>query len=87
MHRAVIELEGTSLDKIRPVLSRLADSPAPDLAHLAHRVANLEREKYDRFLPRALLAIGFARDRLAPEAVRAVTQTIVGAGTRPDENE
>jgi DNA recombination protein Rad52 len=77
VHRAIIELERTSLDKVRAVLRRLADSPAPDLAHLAHRVANLEREKYDRFLPRALLAIGFAQDRLAPDAVRAISQKLL----------
>ena len=41
VHRMIIEVERTPLDKVRAVLTRLADSTPPDPARLAHSVANL----------------------------------------------
>ncbi len=41
---------------------QLAASPVPDGEHLVSKVANLQREKYDRFLSQGLLAIGYPAD-------------------------
>ena len=77
MRRMIIEVEHAPTDDVQATLERLAASPLLDPARLAQAVANLEREKYDRFLPRAVLAVGFAANRLAPNAAQAVAQTMV----------
>jgi ATP-dependent helicase Lhr and Lhr-like helicase len=73
----VIEIERTQLESVTAVLDRLAANPPPNPVHLASKVSNLEREKYDRFLPRSVLAIGFAADRLTPEVVPALARQLI----------
>lgn len=70
----LIEIERTPLPAVNDTLKDIANAPEPDGERLASNVANLLREKYDRFLSRPLLAKGFARDRLAPEAVPALAR-------------
>jgi ATP-dependent helicase Lhr and Lhr-like helicase len=77
MRRTIIEVEGTPAEAVRGALERLAAGPLPAPVRLAHKVANLERGKYDRFLPTALLAIGFAADRLVPDALSGLARTII----------
>lgn len=73
----IIEIDRTRLDSIRETIKSLATSAAPDPIQLASQVANLEREKYDRFLPRHLLTVGFAADRLSPEAVPGLARLLL----------
>jgi len=73
----IIEIERTQLERVTAALSNLAANPPPNPVHLAAKVANLEREKYDRFLPHSLLAIGFAADRLAPEVVPVLAGQLI----------
>ena len=78
LRHVLIEVEHAPAEEIRAALERLARSPPPQPVRLAYAVASLECEKYDRFLPRAVLASGFAADRLAPESVATLAQTIIG---------
>ena len=78
MRGIIIEIERTPLSTIKNALKQLAASRAPDGEHLASKVANLQREKYDRFLSQRLLAIGYARDRLTPDVVPALARQMIG---------
>jgi hypothetical protein len=73
----IIEIERTQLERVTVALRSLAANPPPNPVHLASKVSNLEREKYDRFFPRSLLAIGFAADRLTPEVVPVLANQII----------
>ena len=77
VHRLIIEVDRTATDKVRSGLSTLSETDEPDPVHLANSVRNVERQKFDRFLPRPLLLVGFASDRIAPDAVRALSRKLV----------
>jgi ATP-dependent helicase Lhr and Lhr-like helicase len=70
----LIEIERTPIEAVRGALTQLATSPPPDPVRLAAKVANLEREKYDRFLPRSVLVQGVGMDRLEPVAAVTLAQ-------------
>lgn len=72
-----IEVEHALFKKVWMTLEHLAATPAPDPTKLVDQVANLERNKFDRFLPRGLLAMDFAAERLSPGAATAVAGKIV----------
>ncbi len=74
----VLEADRTPADKVVAALRSFEQAPAPDAVYLALTVGNLIHEKYDPYLPRELLAVGFASDRMRPEAVPPLAQRLLG---------
>jgi ATP-dependent Lhr-like helicase len=75
-----IEVAHAPIDKVSATLELLAGAPPPDPALLVNQLAKLERNKFDRFLPHALLALDFTAERLTPTAVTLLAGEIVEAG-------
>lgn len=74
----ILEADRTSADKVVAVLRTFEEAPAPDAVYLAMTVGNLVHEKYDPYLPRELLAVGYASDRMSPAAVPALARRLLG---------
>ncbi len=73
----ILEASRTAADGIVAALRSFGDAPAPDAVYLAMTVGNLIREKYDPYLPRELLAVGYAFDRMEPDAVPALARRLL----------
>jgi hypothetical protein len=69
-----VEVDRTAIEKVRSGLSTLADTDEADAVRLANSVRNVERQKFDRFLPRPLLVVGFASDRIAPDGEGSISK-------------
>lgn len=80
MRGIMLEVHRQQEDVVREILRSFVNAGAPDPVHLAARVGNLTREKYDPYLSHELLAVGFAADRMRPEAVPALARRIVNMG-------
>jgi hypothetical protein len=76
-----IEVDHAPINKVRATLEPLAGTPPLDPMLLADQVAKLERNKFDCFLPSALLALDYIAERLSPTAVALLASEIVEAGT------
>ncbi len=79
----ILEADRTSADKVVAVLRSFEEAPAPDAVYLAMTVGNLVHEKYAPYLPRELLAVGYASDRMRPAAVPALARRLLGQ-TEPE---
>ena len=73
----MLEVHRQEEDVVRDILRSFANAGAPDPVRLAANVGNLMREKYDPYLRRDLLAVGFAADRMRPDAVPALARRMV----------
>jgi ATP-dependent Lhr-like helicase len=73
----ILEASRITADKIVSALKSFEGAPAPDAVYLAMTVGNLIREKYDPYLPRELLAVGYASDRMEPHAVPALARRLL----------
>jgi len=73
----ILEANQTAAESIVSVLRGFDGAPAPDAVYLAMTVGNLIREKYDLYLPRQLLAVGYASDRMEPNAVPALARRLL----------
>lgn len=74
----ILEADRTPADKVVAALRSFEGAPAPDAVYLALTVGNLIHEKYDPYLPRELLAVGYASDRMRPEAVPPLARGLLG---------
>jgi ATP-dependent Lhr-like helicase len=74
----ILEADRTPADKVVAALRSFDGAPPPDAVYLAMTVGNLIREKYDPYLPRELLAVSFASDRMRPEAVPPLARRLLG---------
>jgi hypothetical protein len=73
----ILEASRIAADRIVSALQSFEGAPAPDAVYLAMTVGNLIREKYDPYLPRELLAVGYASDRMEPHAVPALARRLL----------
>jgi ATP-dependent Lhr-like helicase len=73
----MLEVHRQDENVVRDILRSFINAGAPDPVHLAGNVGNLMREKYDPYLSGDLLAVGFAADRMRPDAVPALARRIV----------
>lgn len=73
----MLELAKTPPETVMQTLRALENAPAPDAVYLAMTVGNLIREKYDIYLPRELLAVGYAVDRMRPESVPLLARRLL----------
>jgi ATP-dependent helicase Lhr and Lhr-like helicase len=69
----VISVDRTRTDEVRPYLELLASGDAPTLTSLKKG----PNQRYDRFLPRELLAAALARDETEHRAVPTIARRIV----------
>lgn len=76
----MLEVHRQSVSIVEGVLRSLAASPPPDPVDLAANVGNLIREKYDPYLTHGLLSVGYASDRLRPEAVPKLAKMLLTTG-------
>jgi ATP-dependent Lhr-like helicase len=83
----MLEVHRQQEDVVRDILRSFVNVGAPDPVHLAASVGNLIREKYDPYLSHELLAVGFAADRMRPEAVPALARRIVNMGETAETTE
>lgn len=87
MRGIMLEVHRQQEDVVRDILRSFVNVGAPDPVHLAASVGNLIREKYDPYLSHELLAVGFAADRMRPEAVPALARRIVNMGETAETTE
>ena len=73
----VVGVERASSEQVKSAIAGLVDEPPSVAACLAAGGDILRRHKYDRFLPKDLLAEGLAGGRLAPDAVRSLARQIL----------
>lgn len=72
-HGLALAVSGATPAAIRTRASQIVAREAPDPVALARAVTNKEAEKYDRYLPEALLCVDFAARALdVPEAMEAL---------------
>jgi len=79
LRHTVIEIEGSSTNEVLSALSKFAAGDPPASVELAAGLANLTREKFDRFLPRDLLIDGIATDRLDAKSIPRLSQQLLSA--------
>ena len=72
-----LRIDAEQADALALILKDLAASNNIDGAELAELDQNLERSKYDRFVPRTILKQAAARDRLNAEALPEVARILL----------